>query len=501
MIVLALAILRISQDPGPEGAQDPRSSTSRAIQEALQARDYVRLEALAHEAIQKDQKEALGWFHLGYARAARGGFHEAVGAYCEAVRLGLNDPKVHYQLGYAAHRSGQHAIARAALQDCLAVQPQNADALYYLGVTQLELAELAGAESTLTRLLSRSTRWDELAHFHRGLVRAKAGRRQDAAEDFRWVVRSGQDEGLRKRSEELIGPEESTPARPPAKAAAPVPPWTLVWHEKAGYDSNVLRLPSTSLSAETDEDDLFLMTFLSGSVAAAAEGLLTLRLSLLDLSYADLDESSLDGVLFAADHESPLGDGWTFTAAGTMDAFWLDRESFFRQAGLRAGLRGEPGETFRLRGGLSFQFRDFEADEVETLDGREAGLFAEVELRRLPEGLAHASFRYEAADVTAETDEDAYVQHRVRLALEAVVHGPLSARAEGRLSRRDFRSEDAAFGETRHDLLLGARFAALYSATKSVQLMLEVELERNSSSIDAFDYDRTSIAAGLTWVF
>lgn len=492
MPIAILFLLTLAQDPGPETAQDPRSFSA-----LVRAGDYAGLERLAQDVLQSDGKSVQAWFHLGYAWAAQKRFKEAVGAYCEARRLGLSDPKLDYQLGYSAHRAGLHGMAAESLESCLVRQPGNADAIYYLGVSQLELGDFLRAEKTLTRVIEApASRWKDLARFQRGLARAKAARAGDAQADFRAVAASAQDEDLRERARILLD-APSAPAPAPASAKS----WTVAWHEKAGYDSNVLRLPSTSLAAESDEGDVFLLSFLSGAVDPSGDGRLWLRLSVFDLSYADLSESSLDGALFSVEHEAPLAGVWALETSGEADLFLLDRESFFNQAGVKAGLRADASPALRVRAGAVFLRRDFRSEAVDHLDGREAGAYVELELRGLPVAWRKASLRYELADVSAETDEDGYLQQRVLLTLERTIEGPWSARVEARVLLRDFGAEDPDFGDTRADRLWGGRVALLFAATPALGLFLEVELERNASSLDAFEYGREAYALGLTWAF
>jgi tetratricopeptide (TPR) repeat protein len=479
--------------------QDLPSSQVEKIAKAVQSKDYARAERLSSEFVSDHPQQAMGWFYLGYARAAQQNFASAVEPYQKAVDLGLKEYKSYYQLGYCAHRAGSHASAAPALREALRLQPDSPDALYYLGVTESELREFALAEGTLSRLIALDSRWTELARFHRGIVRLGLGRQLDAEQDLRWVIQEGRSEELKPRAQDLLERRDE-PFRPEAPRKPVEKTWRVALLEKAGYDSNVLRLPETSVARSTKDGDAFLMTFLMGSVELAEERLLTARLSLLDVSYADLSEFALDAVLAALESEAPLAGDLSAFASGHGEVFYLDRESFFRRAGVKGGLRYSPSQWVKVSVGGSYLAKDFRQEALQDLDASEEAGFLELELKRINPWL-QALLRYELHYEHADAPDRAHLEHRVWARLEFTPGAALKGRLEGGGRVRAHDDVDRLYLKTREDERLGMRATVYYTIADRVQLFVEAEAERNRSNISDFDYGREVISVGLLVVF
>lgn len=476
--------------------QDPASLD--AVTKALSAGDYDRAERLSTTYSGKNPEDPLGWFYLGYARAAREKFGAAVAPYEKAIEKGLKQYKSYYQLGYSAHRAERHDVAERALREALKLKPEDPDALFHLGVSQLERSKPAEAESTLGRLLDAPSRWTELARFHRALARRKLGRQREAEEDLRWVIRFGQSDELRNRSQELLEPvpqAEERPEVPPGRK-----PWSFVAYQKGGYDSNVLRLPETSQSQGTEESDLYLMTFLMGSVEALEQDRLTFRLSLLDVSYQDLDEFALDALLAAVENETPLAEEWALEFSGHGELYTLDRESLLRNGGIKGGVRHLLSERMSVGGGGLLMRKDYRQDSLDELDSLEKGGYMEFRSERAPEWL-DLTIRYEL-DV-----EDADAADRSSLANDLMIRSTVriddrwEVRVEQRVAVREYDERDRLLLKTRRDARIGVRAAVSYRLLDPIQVFVEAEFERNDSNLSAFDYTRRVFGLGLLVVF
>jgi Flp pilus assembly protein TadD len=64
---------------------------------------------------------------------AQGRFAEAVGQYTRAIRLGLDDTSVHYNLGRALSAQGQHEEATGEYRRTIQLKPEDAEAHRALG--------------------------------------------------------------------------------------------------------------------------------------------------------------------------------------------------------------------------------------------------------------------------------------------------------------------------------------------------------------------------------
>lgn len=494
IVILAWAVSLLAG--GDTALQDP---TPAEILQAIHAKDYTRAERLSLDFTSVRPQEAIGWFYLGHSRAAQRKFSSAIEPYQQAIRLGLKEYKSHYQLGYSAHRAGLHTIAASALGEALALQPESPDALYYLGVTQYELVQDAEAERTLSQVMAGGGRWVELARFHRALARRRAGRRAEAEEDLRWIVQEGQSEDLRNRSRDLLR-QEPVPGPPPSTDRPPAKAWSIAWMEKAGYDSNALFLPETSLSRSTEEGDFFLMTFVSGALELAERKLLSARLNLLDLSYVDLTEFSLDAALASLESQAPLTESLSVFVSGHGDLFYLDRESLFQRVGARAGARFEPSDDVSVVAGGLYFAKDFRQEALDDLDGAEKELFVEVRLKQVTPWL-QAGLRYQLHLEDAEAGDRSYLEHRLWARLEATLAASWKARVEGGPRRREYDEEDRFYLETREDRRAGVRVTLTYLISERVHVFAEFEAERNDSNISDFDYDREMTSLGILLVF
>jgi superkiller protein 3 len=92
----------------------------------------------------------LAALYLGYGYAA-----EAVQVLSNAERISSDDPAVHYQLGYAMQEMGNFQGAAEHYERCLALDRDNYDAMFSLGVALSEVGEQNRAGEVLTRFVQR----------------------------------------------------------------------------------------------------------------------------------------------------------------------------------------------------------------------------------------------------------------------------------------------------------------------------------------------------------
>ena len=106
-----------------------------------------------------------------------------------------------------------------------------------------------------------------------------------------------------------------------------------MWLEKTGYDSNVLRLPETSLTRSTEDGAATVTSLLMGSYDLLPDGGLTLRLSGLDVSYPGRREGAVDALLLAAENETRIGERVALLLTGNGEYYWAGREALFWRGG------------------------------------------------------------------------------------------------------------------------------------------------------------------------
>lgn len=120
---------------------------------------------------------------LAQARALQdaGENRAAIAAYGEALGLGAPASEVHLQLGVVHGALGEHAEAARHLQQVLAEQPRNVDALCMLGTVLYDQGRFAEAVPPLEEALRLRPQFPEalfnlgLTHFETGDLRAAAG--------------------------------------------------------------------------------------------------------------------------------------------------------------------------------------------------------------------------------------------------------------------------------------------------------------------------------------
>ncbi|HEX7899119.1 MAG TPA: tetratricopeptide repeat protein [Planctomycetota bacterium] len=441
------------------GAQD---AELRAIAEAVGRKDYATAEALSLARVERDPASALAWFYLGHARAAVERFAEAVDPLQKAVELGLTDPKVRFQLGHAAHRAGRHDVAVSALR---AVTGRD-EASYELGVSLFELKRYEEAVDVLGPLAAREGSWRSLARYHRGLALRALGREAEAVEDLRAV----DDPRLR----ELPG----------AKA------WGVEALAKAGYDSNVLLLPETSLARGSEEGAAFLQTFLT----ADWEGPVVVRGSVLDIRYDDLAEADIDAFLGEVAGRAALSSALAGRLSLHADAVRLGHDPLFRRGGAEAALEWAAAPALALETGLLWKAKDFRSSAFDDLDGSEAEAWARAagEAWRAGYRLLRDDARENFLDV---------LTHRLEALVSLRPAADLELRFEGWLSAGAYGAPDPSTSRTRRDRRLGGRAEALWSAGGGLRLVAEAELERCDSSASDFDYTRAVGSLGALFAF
>lgn len=124
------------------------------------------------------------------AGEAEDGLHhtpEAIAEFQAAEKVAPHEPNVHFGLGYLLWTQHKYLDAAQEFQTELEGDPSHAQALAYLGDTEIKLEQTAQAQATLEKAvaLPGATR---LAWLDLGIVLADQGRNDEAETDFKHVI-------------------------------------------------------------------------------------------------------------------------------------------------------------------------------------------------------------------------------------------------------------------------------------------------------------------------
>ncbi len=141
-------------DPANRQAKAPVQQTAQpAAREAPDIQDVI---ARIEERLQQQPDDAVGWFMLGRAHMTAGDFPEAVEAIRKSYSLNDQEPEVMIRLADAIAMSQGGSMAgepEPLLQRALAMQPNNPQGLWLLGMAQSERRDSKAAISTWESLV------------------------------------------------------------------------------------------------------------------------------------------------------------------------------------------------------------------------------------------------------------------------------------------------------------------------------------------------------------
>jgi hypothetical protein len=484
-------------------AQDPLDDARRALREGRLA----HAEGFLLETIRVRTDDAQAWFLLGHVRLRRGAYEDALSPLDMAAELGLDDFQVHYQRGYCAHRLGRHAEAERSLRRALAHRPGDVDARFHLAVSLHGLGRHAEAALALDGLIEPNGRWTHLARLYRGLCRMELGLLDAAGADLLRVAEEAE-QALAVKARQALASMKAAPQPegrqevpfPEPEPAAPSTRVTALLLAKAGWDSNVLRMPGSSVAVGSAESDFFLISMFSGSFEALPQRLLALRLGAIAVEYIEQRESSVRLGFAALETELPLAEGLALLASAKYEEFQLELDPYFDRASGGASMRADLGSSTSLRAGFRLARKEHELAANAGLDATERELFAELEEEELLSWLG-VSLRVQLHDEEAEAPDRRYRDRLAGARVEARASAGLRLRVEAWRRLRDFAEPDAGFGVAREDTNDGVRAGLHFGSGGGSRFFVEFERERSDSNIDAFDYDRVAWTLGFTLLF
>jgi hypothetical protein len=394
--------------------------------------------------VRADTGTAATRFAEGRAAFDAADFPNALRLYEESLRLGMQGPAVHYNIGVAAYRGGDFVRAERAFR---------------------EVAETPAMAA--------------LAHYNLGLVALKREDQESARGWFELAAREAKDEQIAGLAARQLGK---------LPQAAPSAPWSLYARGGLGHDDNVaLRSESLDIPG-SGEDDTFAELLVAGSYSFLPSWRVSGAVG--STRYASLDEFDQTALSLGVARQIPLGD-WRVELGGHASQLSLGGDVYERSTAASASAVKTFSGSGTVRAHLRLSAIDGEGD-FSGLSGTRTNLGVQYETAWRSVGfVAHA--RAEDND----SDEAAFASRWVELGGEARwAATPLWSFAAETALRRT-RHPTSAAAESWTDRRLAFRLEAMRTLGKQAQVSLRYERERNRSPFDAYDYERNWLAASI----
>jgi tetratricopeptide (TPR) repeat protein len=129
--------------------------------------------------VAKNPKDPLAHYRYGLILARAGNFKEAISQMRMALTKRAFDPYILKDLGWVYHLDGQSEQALKILESACTTIPKDAECQFYLGRTQMEMGDLAGASDSLLQVTRDFPQYTE-AYYFLGQSLGKQNRLGDA---------------------------------------------------------------------------------------------------------------------------------------------------------------------------------------------------------------------------------------------------------------------------------------------------------------------------------
>jgi tetratricopeptide (TPR) repeat protein len=113
---------------------------------------------------------------------------EAIAEFEKAAKVSPREPNVHFGLGFLYWKSHEYEKAKLAFETELRHDPDNAEALAYLGDTEMELGNREQATSLLTRAVALKSDV-RIAHIDLGVLLLQDKRYKEAVSEFQKAIK------------------------------------------------------------------------------------------------------------------------------------------------------------------------------------------------------------------------------------------------------------------------------------------------------------------------
>jgi Tetratricopeptide repeat len=402
-----------------------------------------------------------------------------------------------FDRGIAAFQAGDYEVA---LQSFLEAQRAGLDTpgLHYnLGATYYQLQRYSEAEREF-QTLARRPAWAALASYNLGLVARRMGRPQLAKEHFAQALRTATDDKLRMLAATALGRLESaTPTQVVAVASL-----------AGGYDSNATLTPDAATAGTSHQGDLFAESLAAASyrLGGNAASRVDAQAGFLLRRYQDLHQFDQAGLRLGLTHDTDSGP-WQASLGGFFDTMYFGGNPFQRAAVIDAAVRRRLGSGFlrglydgqHIEGGTGFEYLDGWQHQLSV----DVGFALEFSLMRFGYQLELNDRR----DLQQGADFLSYspTRHSVFaiVALPNVSGWWAEARGEYRFSRYGdpYVLNGGTLVVNREDKRYGIAVHAYRRLSGPWRVFADGSYYRNDSTIDAYDYSRYQVLAGIEIVF
>lgn len=401
-----------------------------------------------------------------------------------------------FDQGIQAFRAGNFQAALKSFLDARRAGVDTPRLRYNLGVTYYRLGRYAEAEREF-EALARDPEWAPLAHYNLGLTAQRMGRQQQAMEHFEQARRITTDLNLRTLAATALERLGGAPLSLGTGAVVSL---------AGGYDSNVTLAPDAATAGVSHQSDLFVEALaaashrLAGNAARGwyAHGGLVLR------KYTDLNQFDLTGLRAGLSYQTDSGRLQT-GVGGYFDTVYIGGDRFEQVALVEVQARGRLDAGGELRG--RYQLGHIAGGAgFEYLDGWQQRLSAEAGFASAS-ALLRAGYQLELNNRSdlEQGGGDFLSASPTRHSLFATVIAPdaggwrAELRGEYRVSRYNDpnRLNGGTLAVTRRDDRYGIAARADRRLSPLWRVFADYSYYRNVSNLDAYDYGRHQLMAGV----
>jgi len=176
-------------------ARDPQNLQLRLAlaHSCLWSKQYQCVLDVYHEMLTLNAESVEADMLAGEAEDAMKDYDGAIAQFRAAVKANPSEPEVHFGLGYILWTQRQYAEAAPEFQAELANNPGHAQALAYLGDSDMQLNHPELAPPLLQKAIGLAPGL-ELPHLDLGILAADAGRNEEAVHELTQAVKLAPDD-------------------------------------------------------------------------------------------------------------------------------------------------------------------------------------------------------------------------------------------------------------------------------------------------------------------
>ena len=381
-----------------------------------------------------------------------------------------------FEQGVEAFRAGDYARAVKAFEQARAAGEESAALYYNLGVSYYQLGDYGRAEPAFRQILGVKA-MAPLAAYNIGLVKNRQGLEDEAVVWFRRAYRESSDPKLR----ELARGALATLDRGPATVGGP-----LRYAEAGlsyGYDSNIV----DPVDAGTETSDTFLEYYATAGLDLGRS--VSLTGLFLGQDYLSTNAYDLDFLSLELQKTFPVAD-WRFGFGPLYSTSTMGDLALQDALGFRLDLSRE------LAGGDRLLFR-YRYEKISSSDRPYLEGWLQKIALEYAGGAAGYRVGYEL-EFNDRTDSATASYSPTRHGFFSRFQYPLSRRWEASaMARLRHSSYPELAGISRKDTQATLRTGLEFAVSRWLKFLAEFSYENNRSNIDAYDYARSVLLAGV----